>query len=239
MPTKKISEISTSAAAIADGDLDENERASDGVSQKVAWSLRKSVLKTYFDTLYRAIGSAVLDSDLSTSDITTNNATTAKHGFQAKGDNDITHFYRSDMTQAVPPYPVYFVGQGNITLADGATYYCGWPLAVLITTTANLRKATFSRGGTITRADLWYHNNGGTVGSGESNTLNFRLNNTTDIALDTAFLVNAAANSTTFVTKTGLSIAVATGDTGELKLVLTTLVTNPTNGWFGGTLWVS
>jgi len=46
--------------------------------------------------------SAVTDAKLSTSDITTNNASTSKHGFLKKLDNDSTHFMDGTGAWAVP-----------------------------------------------------------------------------------------------------------------------------------------
>lgn len=42
------------------------------------------------------------DATIATTDITTNNATTAKHGWMPKGTGSTATFFRSDMTQAAP-----------------------------------------------------------------------------------------------------------------------------------------
>lgn len=44
----------------------------------------------------------VTDADLSTSDVTTNDVSTSKHGFAPKAPNDTTKFLRGDATWAVP-----------------------------------------------------------------------------------------------------------------------------------------
>ena len=42
------------------------------------------------------------DATITTTDVTTNNATTAKHGWMPKGTGSTSTFFRSDMTQAAP-----------------------------------------------------------------------------------------------------------------------------------------
>lgn len=58
---------------------------------------------------------AVTDADLSTSDITTNNVTTAKHGFVPKAPNNTSQFLRGDATWAAP-------GGGSNALLDGSAH---------------------------------------------------------------------------------------------------------------------
>ncbi len=65
----------------------------------------------------------VKDSDLSLSDITTNNVSTSKHGFTPKAPNDTTKFLRGDGTWAVPASGS---SSGKFGIADSTgayTYY--------------------------------------------------------------------------------------------------------------------
>ena len=69
----------------------------------------------------------VTDGNLSTSDITTNNVSTAKHGFAPKAPNDTTKFLRGDATWAAPAVPTLqqVTNQGNttdqsISITDGS-----------------------------------------------------------------------------------------------------------------------
>lgn len=59
----------------------------------------------------------VTDADLSTSDVTTNNVTSTKHGFAPKSPSDTTKFLRGDATPtwAVPP-------SGSNALLDGSAH---------------------------------------------------------------------------------------------------------------------
>jgi hypothetical protein len=48
------------------------------------------------------------DATITTTDVVTNNATTAKHGFMPKGDNNARHFYNGQLNQViVPDYTLY------------------------------------------------------------------------------------------------------------------------------------
>jgi hypothetical protein len=69
----------------------------------------------------------VTDGNLSTSDITTNDVSTAKHGFAPKAPNDTTKFLRGDATWAAPAVPTLqqVTDQGNttdqsISITDGS-----------------------------------------------------------------------------------------------------------------------
>jgi hypothetical protein len=130
---------------------------------------------------------------------------------------------------ADPPY-LLTAFQSSFSPADATTYYFGWAYTQAAgTSTAANKKFFFPRSGTIIRADINVFNNGGTQGSNETSTMNFRLNDTTDTALTAALTANAAANATAYFNITGLSIAVAAGDFGEMKWVTPTWATNPTN----------
>jgi hypothetical protein len=76
-----------------------------------------------FQAIIDKIEGLTLES-LSRSDTTTNNADLFAHGMMPKGDGNVTHFYRSDGTQAVPPGGVGLGGStgpvdGAILVADG------------------------------------------------------------------------------------------------------------------------
>lgn len=61
----------------------------------------------------------VTDANLSTSDVTTNDVSTSKHGFVPKAPNDTTKFLRGDGTWAVPPGGG--ISDGD-TLSTGLTF---------------------------------------------------------------------------------------------------------------------
>src|SRR5207248_2923792 len=70
------------------------------------------------------------------------------------------------------------------------------------------------------------------LGSNETSTINFRLNNTTDTVISSVTKQDAAAQ---VFSNTALSITVAQGDYFEFKWVTPTWATNPTGlriaGW--------
>ena len=111
--------------------------------------------------------------------------------------------------------------------ADATTYYFG-SFIVAPGTTADVKRVYVPKAGTVTRAHIRVHNNGGTQGTNETSTMSFRLNNTTDTSLTTSFDVNDASGASSFFNVTGLSIAVIAGDYFEIKWVTPTWATNPT-----------
>ena len=110
---------------------------------------------------------------------------------------------------------------------DATTYYFG-SFIVAPGTTADTKRVYVPKAGTVTRAHIRVHNNGGTQGSNETSTMSFRLNNTTDTSLTTSFDVNDASGASSFFNVTGLSVAVIAGDYFEIKWVTPTWSTNPT-----------
>lgn len=111
----------------------------------------------------------------------------------------------------------------NVSPADSTTYYFGsWESAGL-TSVGGVRRVYVQRAGKVTRADVTIVNSG--TGSGETSTMSFRLNDTTDTTISTAIENNT---TTEHFTNTALSIAVAVGDYFEIKWVTPAWVTNPT-----------
>lgn len=122
--------------------------------------------------------------------------------------------------------PLAFGNGGSPT--DATTYYFGQPSRVIDQTTAGRRRIYVPMDGIITRATIAITNAAGTVGSAETSSLYFRLNNTTDTLLSSAVVNNQASEVTTYINTTGLSIAVVAGDYFEIKWVTPTWATNPT-----------
>ena len=93
----------------------------------------------------------------------------------------------------------------------GITYFGGGPLNTTITTTAGVRRLYIPKTGTIKSCYGYFNQN--SSGSGNTGTLNIRLNNTTDTAVGTA----AHNTTSTIYSNTSLSIAVTQGDYIEFK----------------------
>jgi hypothetical protein len=121
-------------------------------------------------------------------------------------------------------YAIQAGSSANLSPADATTYYYGCFNSIAAGTTAARARCYIPKAGTVTAiyGNFWVAT---TLGTAETSTISFRLNNTTDTAISAAVVANAAA--TTF-SNTGLSIAVAAGDYFELKWVTPTWVTNPT-----------
>jgi len=109
----------------------------------------------------------------------------------------------------------------SISPTDATIYYHG---SLGILDTGDINRVYILRAGTVTRIDIFMLVLG-TLGSTETSTMAFRLNNSTDTTISSA--VTADAIRSTF-NNTALSIAVAAGDYFELKWTTPTWATNPT-----------
>jgi hypothetical protein len=119
--------------------------------------------------------------------------------------------------------------------ADATTYYFSpYPLAGLMTSAAS-HKIRFPRAGVLRRVYI----EGlitGTLGTTETSTISFRLNDTTD----TTITSTAAFNATPFsISNTSMTVTIAAGDYGTLKWATPTWVTNPTGVSMVATLWIA
>jgi len=114
---------------------------------------------------------------------------------------------------------------GYVSPADSTTYYFGLGAAGTPSTTANTYPITIRRAGEIYAIDLYFVVDG-TLASAETFTAYFRLNNTTDTTISSSCRMNAAVNT---ISNAALSIAIASGDTFEIKFTTPAWATNPTN----------
>ena len=107
--------------------------------------------------------------------------------------------------------------------ADATTYFFGSRPTSAILTSGAITRIYIPRAGVV-KAVYLYFSNSSTLGSNETSTVNFRLNNTTDTTISSA--VTNDSVSTAF-SNTALSITVAAGDYFEIKWVTPTWATNP------------
>ena len=113
----------------------------------------------------------------------------------------------------------------NLSPADAATYYTGCFPYVVPGAASGRARCYLPRAGTI-KAIYGVFWNSGTLSSGESSSIYFRLNNAADTLISAAVTNNAV--NTTF-NNSNLAIAVAAGDYFEIKWITPAWVTNPTN----------
>lgn len=112
--------------------------------------------------------------------------------------------------------------------ADSTSYYSGSIIGANWTSTGAARKIYIPKNGTLKAAQIWISVSG-TLGSNETSTMYFRLNNTTDTTLSSAIVADTASN---VFTVTGLSVAVTTSDYFEIKWTTPAWGTNPLSvGW--------
>lgn len=143
--------------------------------------------------------------------------------------SNMTHNHTSNATggKIERGYTLFAIGNGG-TPADSTTYYFGLPFRAVTQTTAGTRRVYIPKAGTLTRADISITNGAGTVGTAETSTIYFRLNNTTDTTLSSAIVNNQASEASSYINVTGLSTAVAAGNYFEIKWVTPNWATNPT-----------
>lgn len=92
----------------------------------------------------------ITDAQLSTSDVTTNNVTTSKHGFVKKLDNDSTHFYNGQGNYTAPASSV---SAAQPYLYDSTNYFGPIVQSVKPTDTTWLNQGTATR--TITNGSVY------------------------------------------------------------------------------------
>lgn len=122
-------------------------------------------------------------------------------------------------------YTLTFFGNTQSAPADATTYCFGNAPAAAIDTNCSWYRIYVPKTGTIKEVRGNLHT-GGTSGTGESNSIYVRINNTTDVTVTTSLTTNNVSNP---FSATGLSQAVTAGDYLEIKWVTPTWVTNPTN----------
>lgn len=125
--------------------------------------------------------------------------------------------------------------QANLSApADGETRYYG-STGISPATTAQVEKMFIPATGTV-RAVYVSVRNVGTTGTGETSTISFRLNDTTDTTISSSLVTNATYGA---FNNTALSIAVTAGDYFEIKWVCPTWATNPTNVSIQATVYIN
>ena len=131
-------------------------------------------------------------------------------------------------------YPVY-ANCAVSSPADSTTYYFGPHWSRALATNVLNNKLNFPRAGIITRITLETLIVT-TLGSAENITASFRLNNTTDTTITSVFQLD---QTTETFTNSGLSIAIAAGDYGCIKLAMPAFATNPIDVLINATIWVT
>jgi len=122
-------------------------------------------------------------------------------------------------------YTLSFFGNTQSAPVDATTYCFGNAPAAPIDTNCTWYRIYVPKTGTIKEVRGNLHT-GGASGTGESNSIYVRINNTTDLTVTTSLTTNNVSNP---FSATGLSQAVTAGDYLEIKWVTPTWVTNPTN----------
>lgn len=134
----------------------------------------------------------------------------------------------------VGSYPIPF-DAFTFSPADATTYYLGsFPGLSPTSAFPTLRRIYIPRAGKVIAAyTYWIATT--SYGTGETSTVYFRLNNTSDtiISSSVSLTANGAYNNTS------MSVAVSAGDYFEIKWVTPTWATNPVGVNVTGTIWIA
>lgn len=148
MAEKKISQLTAKGATIADTDLVVISESNGGGSY-----VSKSVTGANIKGL-------VTDANLSTSDITTNNVSTSKHGFVPKAPNNTTQFFRGDASWASLPAELVIAASDETTALTTGTAKVTFRMPHAMTLTGvRASLSTAQASGSIFTVDI---NEGGT-----------------------------------------------------------------------------
>ena len=148
MAEKKISQLTAKGATIADTDLVVISESNGGGSY-----VSKSVTGANIKGL-------VTDANLSTSDITTNNVSTTKHGFVPKAPNNTTQFLRGDASWASLPAELVIAASDETTALTTGTAKVTFRMPHAMTVTSvRASLSTAQASGSIFTVDI---NEGGT-----------------------------------------------------------------------------
>lgn len=233
----RISEISnTESTSVSDGDLFEGEE-SGGASFKTAFSVIKSTLETYFDSVYQGLDTALT--------ALANGVTAAANKipyFTSGSAADTLHYWDGSMedgegtgvetlasvaairdyVKARQQYVLYAVSTAASNPADSTTYYIGglWGLGNLTTNT--IPRVYIPASGVIKRVDGQIRCTPGTSENAE-----LYIGNPTDgYTLLSSTIDLSSAN--VYFNYTGLEIDVEAGDYVNIQFTTPTWVTNPT-----------
>ena len=149
MAEKKFSQLTAKGATIADTDLVAISESAGGGSY-----VSKSVTGANIKAL-------VTDANLTTTDITTNNVSTAKHGFVPKAPNSTVQFLRGDATWAAIPEVIQLAASDETTALTTGTAKITFRMPYAMTLTAvRASLSTAQASGSIFTVDI---NEGGTT----------------------------------------------------------------------------
>jgi hypothetical protein len=122
-------------------------------------------------------------------------------------------------------YTLAIGSAGSQSPADSTTYYFGSDWNANANTTWNLTSVEIPKSGTLKRVFIKVRN-AGTLSSGEAVSHYIRINDTTDVTVNTTATYDTTATN---IVNSALSTAVVAGDMVNLKIATPAWVTNPTS----------
>ncbi len=131
-------------------------------------------------------------------------------------------------------YTLMLGSAGSQSPADSTTYYYGGDWNANLNTTWNLTSVEIPKAGTLKRVFIKVRV-AGVLGTTEAVSHYLRINDTTDVTLNTTATYDTTATN---IVASGLSAALAAGDYVNLKIATPAWVTNPTTVRFYAILYI-
>lgn len=125
---------------------------------------------------------------------------------------------------------------GPASPADGATYYFA-DAAAALNSNPILYLHRFAYNCKLIGASIFIYNSSINA-TNETSTINFRLNNTTDVLLSNSIIFGGTVPTSKSYYITGLNQNINANDTGNIKWTTPTWVTNPTGAFFAINLYL-